>query len=239
MKKISRFTAIFLSTLSTCTFAYGLNGFYLGAGAGPIFASYDFNAHIRQVNPNNGLVAFNVQNNTELSGTGWFGSAFGGYGTRFAINTISPKPEFYVAGEINGDLSSLAHKTSNDEYIHANFTTTRFKMYSSWGLSLLPGYLFTDATMFYARLGYANTYFKVSTNDISLANIARHVGGFRWGLGMQQFISTQYAIRMEYNNVSYKTSKLSSLDSVSNTLKTVKITPHVSEVEFALVYNFC
>lgn len=224
--------ATFLVVLSTSALAT-THGFYFGAGAGPDYATINANSHIRQVNPTNGLVAFNVQNNVELAATGLFGTFFSGYGSPLNYRDL------YLAAEINGNLSNSQFEGLNNEFIHNNLTTTRIKLYNSYGISVLPGFIFSDTTLFYVRLGYANTSFKIKTNDVSIGSINRNLGGFRWGLGIQQAVANHFALRMEYSNANYNNARTRTLDTLSNTLKTTKFTPYTNTVEFSVLYSFC
>lgn len=226
MKK--SYLSLILSMLSTVGFAG--NGFYVGAGLGPDLAQFNLSSRVSQVQ--NGILNFNVKNTDELSGTGIFGTLFAGYGFNFNCN-------WYLAGELNANLSSLQHTNSNKEFVHLNFSNTKFKMQHSYGISALPGYMVLDNTLFYGRLGYANGNLKVSTTDSSLANRDKNLSGFRWGLGLRQMLGPQFAVRMEYSQVDYQNLTLSTLDTLSNTAKTTKITPRTNEVEFGFIYLFC
>lgn len=213
------------------------NGLYIGIGVGPDFAKFQDNANIQQIQ--NGNLNFNVRNTTQLAATGVFGTLFAGYGMPLNGFLSSCMNHLYIAGELNANLSSLEHKTSNDEIVHKNFTTTKFKMQHSYGVSIIPGYLYTNATLFYGRLGYSKGNFRVTTTDISLKNTNQNLDGFRWGFGMQQTIAQHFSVRMDYSHVNYRGTNLSTLDTLSNTAKSTRITPQTNEVEFSLLYTFC
>lgn len=97
--------------------------------------------------------------------------------------------------------------------------------------SILPGYLLTDDSLLYVRAGLTNSNFKISTTDISLANINRMLRGFR--LGLQQKLTPSLALRAEYSNVSYRSTNIATFDVVGNVSKSTQFTPSTNEVEFS------
>lgn len=219
MSKISLLIALFASP----TMAWS-SGFYLGLGAGP--QSADFNSNATVSRPGD----FQVNNNNHLSGTGAFGSIFGGYAWM--------RQAFYLAGEANFDVSNLKFQTSNNEFLHQKFSTAYYRLRHNWGLSVLPGYLFTPSTLFYGRLGYSVAYFNISSADISLSNVNQNLSGINFGVGINQALNQQIAVRMEYNQVHYQSTSTTSFDPVGNVTKNTNIAPTVGQVEFALLYRF-
>ncbi len=224
-------------TTSIISLSSSAGQLYLGLGVGPDYAKFQENSQVQQIH--NFRLNFNVKNDAQLSGTGIFGTIFAGYGSRFKLPlTTYPNESAYLAIELNANISSLQHKTKNDEFVHASFTSTKFRMQHEYGASIVPGFFYQDATLFYGRLGYARNNLKVVTNDISLQNINHQVNGFRWGLGIRQSLSARVAMRVEYNHVGYRSVRMSTLDVLSNTSKITHITPQTNEVEFGLMYLF-
>jgi len=219
--------------LSTGSIGNAMTGFYVGGGLGPDIANVKVTSHVFQP----GMHGFNVKNDNQLSATGLFGTIFAGYGKK--LSDAGRWNNVYLGGELNANLSSLEHQDSNDEFVHQSFSRTTYKMPYSFGASFIPGYVYNDNTLFYGRLGYANGNFKVSTTDASLTNTHKNLSGFRWGLGLQRMITTQVAIRMDYSNVSYNSTTVHTVDSLSAVSKKTQFTPHVNEVAFGLVYCFC
>ena len=139
--------------LVSSTPCWGMTGFYIGLGGGPEHADFRQVAHIVQgatpTNPSNA----DVMERGHLAGKGWFGSLFAGYEKRYAVGKTE-RPNLSLAGEINIDASSVKYKESNDELIHMNYNKASYKMRRSFGVSVLPGVVIQDSTLFYARLGY-------------------------------------------------------------------------------------
>lgn len=200
------------------------SNFYVGLGGGPETADFSQDAHIEQPR------AFNVINKERKAGRGWFGSFFGGY----AWN----RDQFFLAGEANINISSVDTNNSNKEYIHQKFSSTKFSIHSSVGLSVLPGYLLNDMTLFYGRLGVARGHFESDTTDISLFERSQHLEGFRWGFGMKQTLTSQLAVILEYSQINYESLSGYTFDSLSSTSKFTQITPTTSQAEIGMIYNF-
>lgn len=199
-------------------------GLYIGGGVGSDTVDFKQSSHVYQ------LDNFNVINQAHLSGTGVFGTLFAGYAH---LNN-----KFYLAGEINGDLSSTTSKSSNVELVHATVSSTHYKLKNSVGISALPGYQLSLNTLFYGRLGYENALFKSITSDVSLANISSHKGGFRYGLGVKQAVSERMALRLDYSRVQYGKVQFSTLDTLSTTIKDTTVSPRQQLVELGVVFNF-
>lgn len=199
-------------------------GFYVGAGVGPDHADFGLNSHVTLPG------SFDVISKTHLSGLGVFGSLFAGYGWNYR--------RLSLAGEINADLNSIESKTSNSEFIHQSFASSNFKISPVFGISLLPGYIFSKTTLFYTRFGYSDADFKISTSDVSLKNINQYVSGFRFGAGMKEALTRNLSVRIEYSQVRYSDPSFTTVDPLSGVTDTSSFRPQTQQVEFGLVYNF-
>ncbi len=214
---LSASLVIFINTASHA-------GFYVGAGIGPDTVEFKDNSHV--FSPGN----FDVINKSQLSATGVFGTLFAGYG--WLHN------QFYLAGELNGNISSAASYAANDEYVHESFASTSLKVKNSIGISVLPGYQFTPTTLFYGRLGLTNSKIQVKTSDISLANASNRIDGFRYGLGIKQAISDRFAVRMDYSRINYHKFESGTFDVLGGVSKTTQRSTTQQLVEFGVVVNF-
>jgi outer membrane immunogenic protein len=234
MIRKSHIVCVLLSLASTSSLA---SGFYIGAGLGPDFGKFDVNANVSEIH--NGAFGFNVRDEEESSATGIFGTIFAGYGHKFSNLGPQMPNTLYLAGELNANLSSLKHSNSNSEFVHKVFSNTSYRIRDSVGISVLPGIFYSDTTLFYGRLGYSNGNFKVSTSDTSLANINKNLNGFRWGLGLQQALTPRFSARVEFSQIAYGSTTVSTLDPLSAVSKTTKFSPYTDEVEFGVAYHFC
>jgi outer membrane immunogenic protein len=196
---------------------------YLGLGAGP--QAVDFNQNVRFTTPIN-----IVHDNSHLSGTGVFGSIFGGYAWI--------QQSFYLAGEASLDVSNVLHQRSNEDFTHKTVANLHYRMPYILGLNILPGYLFTASTLFYARLGYALSYLKISSSDVSIPNINKNLSGISFGLGLNQALTQQIAVRVEYQQVNYLSTNSNWISPTGLITKNTNIAPISQQVEFAVLYNF-
>lgn len=214
---------LLLTLLGNMTTAWS-HHFYVGVGAGPEMV--DFNSNSVVSSPSN----FFVTNNSHLSGTGFFGSIFGGYAWIHQA--------FYLAGEAKLDVTNVKSQASNNEFIHQSFSTAYYRMRRDISFSVLPGYLFTPTTLFYGRLGYSLAYFNISSTDASLSNMNKNLSGIGFGLGINQALNQQFSLRLEYSQVYYQSTSSTTLDRLSNVQKNTNIAPTTGQAEFALLYHF-
>lgn len=226
MLKGSQFLGAGLLVVATTSQA----GFYAGAGLGPDIVDFRQKAHVLYSNPAHPNEGFNVYEKTHLSGTGLFGTLFAGFG--------AVRGRYYLAGEVNGNVSSTEFKMSNVETVHHSFSASRYKINNVWGVSVLPGFQVFQDTLAYGRFGYVNGQFKVGTSDASLANVSKRLDGFRWGLGGQRAITQRVAVRMEYSQSFYASAKMSTFDTVSSVSKVTRVSPFQQLVELGLIVHF-
>lgn len=211
-------------------------GFYVGFGGGPEGGIFHQRTHVvgNSVNPPvdvNVVGAFNVIATNNLAATGGFGSLFAGYGWQ--------RDRYFLAAEINGNLSTLQYTLTNDEYINRNFAETHFTIKSSEGISLLPGFFLADTTLLYGRIGYANGHVKIVEGaDPSIQSSTNNLNGVRYGIGMSHEFAPAWAFRMEYSQISY--SNINSFTSfpLAGVTKATTISPTTGQVAFEVMYEF-
>lgn len=211
-----------LFMLSTSCWAWG-TGFYGGAGIGVDAVDFRETAYVQ--NPNT-----NVINKTQLAGQGVLGDLFAGYSWS--------RCWFYLAGELNGNLSSAKFHISNDEFIHNAFANTTYKIDRSWGISALPGIVLPCTTLLYGRVGYTSGYFDIQTNDISLANASSRLNGIRYGIGLQKQIYRNFDMRFEYSHINYQDHSQLVFTTGDTTKKTI-VSPNNNQFVLGFIYRFC
>ncbi len=200
------------------------SGFYLGAGIGPEGSHFNQNAHVIK------LGTFDVIDREVFSGTGVFGTLFGGYSW--------VHKRFYLAGEINGNMSSVEYKLTNKDYVHRTLSKTTFTIKNSEGVSLLPGFFLSENTVFYGRIAYANGHVKIKESDPTIRSNTRNCNGLRYGLGLRHYLSTQWAFMMDYSQVNYQDVNSFVYEPFGAVAKTTTISPNTAQVAFGLIYNF-
>lgn len=208
----------------SCQISAAYAGFYAGLGIGSDTVSFKQSGHV--VRPG----SFDVLDKTHLSGTGVFGTLFGGYSWLVK--------QFYLAAEVNGNISSTVFKGSNFESVHGTASSTKYEMPHSVGVSVLPGYFLLPTSLLYVRAGYTNGEFKSKTTDISLANTSKSLDGFRYGLGLKQTITEKVALRLDYSRIDYNNVTFRTNDVLGSTRKTTIITPREQLIELGIVVSF-
>jgi len=146
-------------------------------------------------------------NGSNFTGGGYRGipaNLFAGYGGLIA-------PNLYLAGEVNGTLS-----TTN---ISDN---TQLKTSYGLGASIIPGVMLSRHTMAYARVG-------VVRSDFSYGDTLK-TGG-QVGLGMQTCLAQNLDLRGEYDFVSYQAKHF------TYNRSTASLTPQSDQFSVGLVYK--
>lgn len=224
LRKTIIISAISLSVGTSC-----YAGFYIGAAGGPEGAFFNQHAHVVGYSPQ--AISFDVLATNHFSGTGGFGSLFGGYGKIYN--------QYYLAVEGNGNISSVNYEMKNDEYVHNNFATTFFTMRYSGGVSLLPGIFLGDNTLLYGRVAYTNARLKIIEGaDPSIQDIIKNVNGIRYGVGIRQALSPQWIFMMDYSQINYQSVKSHTFDPIGMVAKDTRITPNTAQLALGIIYNF-
>lgn len=169
------------------------DGIYVGLGLG-----YD-GYRIRQTIGVPDSDGFTDTANPMLSGPGIMGNIFAGYGRYFS--------KFYIAGEIFTNFSGASSGFSVNDY------NSNFIVRNSFGFSIIPGVAVNDLALFYGRIGYTRTYFRLQENDVPLFSEASSYWGNAANLGLGMEIALpldspyNFSIRGEYNYITYQTFK--------------------------------
>ncbi len=225
--------SLFAQEFSCDSICDAFRGSYLGFGLGPETANFKQKALVIGRTPSN----FRAIDTNRFAGKGTFASLFGGFD--FALPICDPKCDsLYLGIEANANIRRLRHKATNREFINVSYNHTYRKMHYDFGISFLPGILFSECNILYARLGYSNGKFKVDTTDTSLQNISKSLNGFRYGLGFRQRLSECLSLRLEYGQINYKKLKMFTYDPVGNVAKTTHIRPDIQRFELGLLFNF-
>lgn len=200
------------------------SGLYIGASVGPEGASFSQKSHVMRPG------SLDVVDKEHFSGLGGFGSIFAGYGLTY--------DRFYLAGEVNANVSSVEYDLSNDEFLHQTFSKTYFTIKNSEGVSLLPGYFFSSDTFVYGRIGYANGRLKIVESDPTIRNSNRNRSGIRYGLGIRHDLTPRLTAMMDYSQINYKSVTSHTFEPFGGVTKDTRISPSTAQVGFGLIYNF-
>lgn len=204
---------------------------YVGASIGPEGASFSQNAHVRSERTEGRTIEhFEVIDREHYSGTGYFGSFFAGYSWLI-------KQNYYLALELNANLSAVEYKLVNDEYIHSNFGKTTFTINNSEGVSALPGYFLSQNTLAYLRVGYSNGHLNINESDYTIANFNNRINGVRYGAGMRHRFAKDWELMLDYSQINYSSVKSFVFDPVGEVRKDTKIASNTAQVGFGLIYH--
>jgi len=100
---------------------------------------------------------------------------------------VTMNQNLYLAGEIFGVLGTST--------LDNNSISTSLKTTYGYGASFIPGFMLSDHTMAYARLGVVKSRF---------TNAGKTVTGGQAGLGLQTSLTQNWDLRGEYDYTSYK-----------------------------------
>ena len=220
MLRKTKLAGIIASLLATPCFS----GIYVGVAGGPEGAHFSQRAHVTRP------FTFDVRDKQHFSGLGGFGSIFGGYFWDYN--------RFYLAGEINANVSSVEYNLVNDEFIHGTFSKSYFNIRYSEGVSFLPGYYFGSETVIYGRIGYTNGHLKIVESDPTIRNTTSNRSGIRYGLGVRHDIIPHLTFMMDYSQVNYSPIRSHVFEPFGTVTKNTKITPNTAQVAFGLIYKF-
>lgn len=214
---------VFVTSLSLLSLPCFSN-VYVGASMGPEGANFSQRAHV--IKPD----SFNVKDAVHFAGTGVFGSLFAGYA--WIHNN------YYMAAELNANISSLTYKLTNDEIVHSHFSKTTFSIKNSEGVSLLPGFFLADNTLLYGRIGYINGRLKIHESDPTIRSMTANRNGIRYGLGLRHDLTNVWTLMMDYSQINYQNVKSTVFEPFGGVTKSTKITPNTAQVAFGMIYNF-
>ncbi|MFC3908768.1 outer membrane protein [Legionella dresdenensis] len=220
MLRKTKLLSIISLLITTPSFA----GTYLGAGIGPEGARFTQRAHVVRTG------TFDVIDKQHFAGVGVFGSLFAGYGWQHE--------QYYLAAELNANLSTLEYKLKNIEYVHGTASATTFSVKSSEGVSLLPGYFLTKNFLGYARIGYSNGRVKINESDPTIKSAKTNRGGVRYGLGIRYNWVERWTLMMDYSQINYRGIKSLVFEPIGGVSKSAKISPATGQVAFGVLYSF-
>lgn len=212
-----------LLALPLCGLAWA-PGAYVGAGIGADTTDFDVTSYPQKTGD------FDVINRTQLAAQGVLGNLFAGYAWTYNW--------FYIAAELNGNLSSATHTSSNEEKVHNSYSITKDKIDETWGVGLLPGVLLPQDTLLFARVGYVDGRYKVETSDVSLAPVDSWLNGLRLGLGVAKKINNHWNLRLEYSHISYQQQSSTVVIPSDDFMKKTDVTPDSNQAELGVMYSF-
>lgn len=199
-------------------YATPFNGFYAGAGIGGSQAHFDTQQRI-EISPQVfGTQIFDIilSSNPDLTDQSFAGNIDVGFSHLF-------KQHFYLALEADANTQSLS--TSNPMTINEVISPlviagkTQVQLTNEFAVTLNPGFVLGENTLFYGKIGPAWGDFDVKGSSSYSQNLgglvtlssATHFkqqgyeDGVRLGLGVERYISPQFSLKLEYLHTDYGT----------------------------------
>jgi opacity protein-like surface antigen len=146
------------------------------------------------------------------------GLVMGGYSQDFGAFNESLKGFnlaaniFYVIGNQNAGSNSSTGTRSSDGF--TNTLTGNNKLQNTWGISVEPGWNFTESTLGFVKLAWLNSQYK---NNVGYSepdgysenfSFSKTVNGFGYGLGVKQLITKNVFAGVDLMGVTYNTNSL-------------------------------
>ncbi len=162
--------------------------------------------------------------NTNFSYNGAVGGLFAGLGDNIGENT-------YLA--LEGFAYGNSGRTSTKTIITQDGpSSAQIKMRYSYGASILPGYLFTQETMIYLRLGVIRSRYDLNQSVVpssaSSNTSDNNATGAEFGIGGQTCFYHDWAVRAEYDYSDFR-----SYNAFGN-----RIIPRDQQVKVGVLYRF-
>ena len=158
--------------------------------------------------------------NGTQSGSSFNGIVSGGYSKDMGAFNESLKGFnlaanlFYVIGNQKAGSNSSSGIDYWDDGTTANATLSgNYKLENTWGISIEPGWNFTESTLGYLKLAWVNSYAKsnatynaVNTDgDTGYATIngSKNINGFGYGIGVKHLITKNIYLGVDLMGVTY------------------------------------
>lgn len=187
----------FLLYMPHTAMAVTFEGYYLGLGGG--YSKQHMKDRYFQQNEIP-VYAFSAENTYHRS-TG-LGQLFAGYSVPFS--------DYFYGGLEGGITFYGSTKQYTPVYPLATDYPTQASISQQYGftVSLLPGLFVTPSTLTYGRIGYEVDRYKAQLNTAipgvypSSANQLDWTSAVLFGIGINQYVSTNWSLRLEYNYLS-------------------------------------
>lgn len=207
-----------LSLFSLSIYAEAFDGFYFGGGIGGSQSAFDVNQSL-EIKPFSGgrNIYDIVQNNKEkLTDGSFLGDLNLGFG-----HVFSQRWYLGIEGDaVFQDLQTDAAPLTQERNSNLSFSQkTTVELTNQFSLAVVPGIVFKKNTLFYGKIGAAwgNFDVKSSTNYSQLVDApitlssnnsfsdSSYENGLLLGVGMEQFVTKNLSIKLEYNHINYDT----------------------------------
>ncbi|MCB1827987.1 MAG: porin family protein [Coxiellaceae bacterium] len=187
------------------------DGFHIGAETGLMLSGFRAYTLASQTIP---ASTFTLEQYGHYTGASATGRLFVGYGWDLS--------DFYLGVNLDANLMGATGRSHTNDFDLRGVATELFsssyqlELQRSFSLSLIPGYLISDRTMFFAQLGGAqgrvkgqvllNGVLATAPGDASLTqSFSKNLFGWVAGFGFQHFLTNDWALAMQYLYTHYAT----------------------------------
>ena len=177
------------------------------------------------------------------------GSSAGFNGDIYAGTMVLQSDSFYATTEINaslilGSTSTSTLDTSTNPIAPTSYANTTYdsKVNFAFGLSFLPGFLISEKTFLYSRLGVQVSHFSATANSSGgnelTDDISSTLLGLRLGLGADHFISdSSFSVRVEADYWYFQSADSNTTSSTGDKLDQ-EFSPRFITGSLGLTYHF-
>jgi opacity protein-like surface antigen len=193
MKKLIIASALSAAFVSPTVFAQatGFTGFYGQVGLGMNSAGSNVNASLQAPDPEDSISSSGKLGQQNIAGNVAFGY---NYGLTNGLN-IGANVFYNIASDAAGSLSS------NSDGDALNISQ---RLKNIWGISVEPGYSFSDNSLGYMKLGWAQAQSSLTlTADGSLPVSLGTTNGFLYGVGFKQAINKNVYVGIELYQIAF------------------------------------
>lgn len=207
-----------LSLSSTAVYASPFNGVYAGIGVGGSQARFETNQRAEISPLFGGAPIFDIviMSKPDLTDQSWAGNVELGFSHLF-------NQHFFIGIEGDADTQDLSDSNPvsvNDSIGGFNFVAyKKAELTNEYAITLDPGLVIGENTLFYAKVGPAWGHFKGEGSaqynqpiggltTLSAANSFskdKYEDGVRVGLGIERYVSTSFSVKLEYLYTDYGT----------------------------------
>ena len=194
MKKLIIASALSAAFVSPAVFAQatGFTGFYGQVGLGMNSAGSNVNTNLQDPDPDEFISSSGKLGQQNIAGNVAFGY---NYGLPNGLN-IGANVFYNIASDAAGSLSS---NSSGD------VLTVSHRLKNIWGISVEPGYSFSDNSLGYMKLGWAQAQssLTLTADDESLPVSLGTTNGFLYGVGFKQAINKNVYVGIEFYQIAF------------------------------------
>lgn len=227
MKRLTKF--IFILTLIYSCSVFAVNGPFIGLSLG--YTNNIFNIH-----QDASAIIFgkttgqNSQSNRGIAG-GFQGQIAAGY--NYDINKV----------RLGAEITAQGPRLVNDDK-NSDGSFRAYKSSYAYGVNLVPGYLVTNRSLVYLKIGAKRgkfTYKELSDSGIAIVDRSFRTIGMNLGIGTGIYLTKNLMLNLEYDYTRYPEEKTTTILNLPENIVVIvknKIRPQVHTFMLGMDYQF-